>query len=452
MSPPLVTGRRRVQQQLGGLLFLAVLAGLVGLTVALYQKAFTPVVNVVLETDRIGNQLSKGGDVKARGLVVGEVRKVSSDGEKARIELALQSEAAQRLPADVRAQMLPKTLFGEKFVSLVFDDDSTAERLREGAVIPQDRSETARETSQALDDLLPLLQTLRPAQLSATLNGVSTALRGRGDQLGENLELVDSYLRELNPELAGLGESFRGIADLADNLEAARPDLLAVLDNLSAVNRNLVDTEPELRTFLTTSTTFAEELAGFLGENDERLIRLAADSLPSLRLYERYSPGFPCLLKGLDKQQEFAEATFGGLQPGLHITLELTEDQNGYQPGDEPVYGESSGPTCRGLPPNPPEVPFPVDREVEDGYCDEEEQAPGVQNGCPRDGGSGTMPAAEPARALAQPQSPRERDRAAVGAAVGPVMGLASSDVPDLAVLLFGPVARGTEVGLPSRR
>jgi phospholipid/cholesterol/gamma-HCH transport system substrate-binding protein len=452
MSPPLVTGRRRVQQQLGGLLFLAVLAGLVALTVALYQKSFTPVVNVVLETDRVGNQLSKGGDVKARGLVVGEVRNVSSDGEKARIELALQPEAAQRLPADVRAQMLPKTLFGEKFVSLVFDDDSTAERLQEGDVIPQDRSETARETSQALDDLLPLLQTLEPAQLSVTLNGVSTALRGRGDQLGENLELVDSYLRELNPELDGLGESFRGTADLADNLEAARPDLLAVLDNLSAVNRSLVDTEPQLSAFLTTSTTFADELAGFLGENDERLIRLAADSLPSLRLYEKYSPGFSCLLRGLDKQHEFAAETFGGAQPGLHITLEFTEDQNGYQPGDEPAYGESSGPTCRGLPPNPPEVPFPVDREVEDGYCDEEERAPGVQNGCPRDGGSGPSPAAEPARALAQPQPQRERDRAAVGAAVGPVMGLAPSDVPDLAVLLFGPVARGTEVGLSSRR
>jgi hypothetical protein len=27
-------------------------------------------------------------------------------------------------------------------------------------------------------------------------------------------------------------------------------------------------------------------------------------------------------------------------------------------------------------------------------------------------------------------------------------MGLAPSDVPDLAVLLFGPLARGTEVGL----
>ena len=109
MAPPLVTGRRRVRQQLAGLLFLAVLAGAVGLTVALYQKAFTDVVTVTLETDRIGNQLSKGGDVKARGVGIGEVREVSSKGDGAEIELAIDEEHATLLPEDVTAQLLPKT-------------------------------------------------------------------------------------------------------------------------------------------------------------------------------------------------------------------------------------------------------------------------------------------------------------------------------------------------------
>lgn len=450
MSPPLVTGRARVRQQLAGVLFLAVLAGLVTLTVALYQKWFTPVVMVAVETSSIGNQLSTGGDVKARGLVVGDIREVTTDGSGATVLVALRPEAAEQIPSDARARLLPKTLFGEKFVSLEFDSDSPAPPLEEGAVIPQDRTETALETEQTLNDLLPLLQSLKPAQLSVTLNALSAALRGRGDQLGENLELVDSYLQELNPEIAGLGEGFGGVADLADNLERARPDLLALLDSTSAINRNLVDQEQELSTFLSSSTTFARELTGFLDENEDRLIRLAADSLPPLRLYERYSPGYPCLLKGLDKQLPLGDDTFGGLQPGLHITLELTQDQNRYQPGDEPEYLERSGPTCRGLPPNEPIVPFPADIEVADGYCDEQERAePGVQNGCPRDGGSEPpSPSSDPARALAQ----RDRDRAAVSAAVGPVLGMAPADVPDLAVLLFGPMARGTEVGLAPRR
>jgi phospholipid/cholesterol/gamma-HCH transport system substrate-binding protein len=450
MAPPLVTGRRRVQQQLAGLLFLAVLAGAVGLTVALYQKAFTPVVTVFLQADRIGNQLSTGGDVKARGLVVGEVREVSSDGSGATIELALKPEAAAQLPSDTRAQMLPKTLFGEKFVSLVFDDDSHAPPLSDGDVISADRSETARETSEALDDLLPLLQTLRPAELSTTLNALSTALRGRGDQLGQNLELVEAYLREFNPEISPLGENLRGAADLVDNLEASRPDILALLDNLSQINRDLVDQEQELTAFLSATTGFAQEMGGFLEQNEDRLIRLAADSRPSLELYDKYAPEYPCLLRGLDQQLELGEQTFGGRVPWLHITVEFTEDQGGYQPGDEPVYGEDAGPTCKGLPPNEPIRPFPVDQEVEDGYCDEQEKAPGIQNGC-REAASPAPPSAsdDPARALA-PQ--RELERAAVGAVVGPVMGLAPTEVPDLAVLLFGPIARGTQVGLAAGR
>ncbi len=451
MSAPLLTGRRRLRQQLAGLLFLAVLAALVGTTVALYQKSFTEVTTVYVDADRIGNQLTKGADVKARGLLVGEVRDVSSTGRGARIELALDPAQAQRLPSDLRAQMLPKTLFGEKFVSLVPDDDSRARPLHEGSVIAQDHSETARETAEALDGLLPLLQTLRPQDLSVTLNALSTALRGRGNRLGQSLELTDTYLKGINPELPTLSEDFRGIADFANTLDEASPDFLAVLDNTSALARDLVESEQPLSTFLKTTSTSNGELSQFLEDNDDRLIRLAADGRPNLELFAQYASELPCLAKGLVAQEKVAGQAFGGLQPGLHITVEFIKDQGGYQPGDEPVYGEDGPPTCRGLPPNAPERPFPADIEVTDGYCDEAEKAPGIQNGCH---GSSSPAAArasatrDPAQALA---APRDLDRRAVGAVAGPVLGVAPSDVPDLAILLFGPVARGTAVSLTPR-
>jgi hypothetical protein len=86
-----------------------------------------------------------------------------------------------------------------------------------------------------------------------------------------------------------------------------------------------------------------------------------------------------------------------------------------------------------------------VDQEVVDGYCDEEEAAqPGVQTSCRDEDGPAPPPQDDPARALAQ----RDAERDSIGSVVGPVMGLAPGDVPDLAVLLFGPVARGTVVGL----
>ena len=443
MAAPLRTGRALATQRLVGLVFLAVLTALVGLSIAVYQKAFTPVITVTLQADRVGSQLTKGADVKARGLIVGEVRDVASNGTQATLTLALNTDNAAQLPSDLQARMIPKTLFGEKIVDLILDDTSTARPLRTGDVITQDRTETARETAEALDNLLPLLQTLKPAQVSTTLNAVSSALRGRGDQIGTNLVLVDDYLTALNPDLPALQNNLTGVADLADTLTSNTPQISTLLDNLTFLSRSLTDQEDQLRTFLTSTTTSTDELTTLLTDNQTRLIRLAADSLPSLQVYDRYSPGTNCLLRGLVAQEKTAGDAFGGFQPGLHITLELVGDQGSYIPGDEPRYGEDAGPTCTGLPPNAPIRPFPVDVEVTDGYCDEEEEAsPGITNGCR--GNQSPVPAADPARALSR----SDQDRRAVGAAVAPVLGLTPDEVPDLAVLLFGPMARGTLVGV----
>jgi phospholipid/cholesterol/gamma-HCH transport system substrate-binding protein len=438
MSAPGVSGRSAVlRRRLSGLAFLLVIAGLLALSVGFYNKAFTPVVRVALEADRIGNQLSAPTDVKLRGLIVGEVRKVSSTGDGATLDLALDPEHMDLIPADVEAQLLPKTLFGEKYVSLVIPEGSSDEPLAEGDVITQDRSETARETEEALNNLLPLLQALRPQDLSVTLNALSGALRGRGDRLGENLELVDEYLRGFNPEVATLGEDFRGLADFADTLDQAAPDLLAVLDDLSAVNRSLVDQEQALNSFLTSTTGFSRETDGFLRDNEARLVALAADSLPPLEVFAKYAPEYPCLAEGLARSNSIIGDTFGGRQPGLHITLEVVQARKGYLPGgDEPAYRDDRGPACYGLP--SPQGTAP-DINFQDGYNDGNGPGDSTTRSSSR-----AAPASSPSSGLSSPAAQHDL----LSSLLGPVMGLRSDEVPDLAHLLFGPLARGTEVGL----
>ena len=60
-----------------------------------------------------------------------------------------------------------------------------------------------------LNDLYPLLRTVQPAELNKTLNALATALEGRGEQLGENLETLDGYLKRLNPQIPALVEDLR---------------------------------------------------------------------------------------------------------------------------------------------------------------------------------------------------------------------------------------------------
>lgn len=443
MSAPLVRGPAQLRRYAAGIGFLVVIASLVYLSIAIYTKAFTEVVMVDLKANRIGNQLTVNGDVKLRGIVVGEVREVSSTGDGATIRIALDKDQAPQVPAAVSAQLLPKTLFGEKEVVLVLPEGTASGRpIREGDVIPQDRSETSIETERVLNDFLPLLRALKPAELSATLNALSSALRGRGDPLGRNLALNASYFRQLNPELPALLEDFRGLADLSNNYDRAAPDFLRLLDNFSAVARNTVDQRAELSTFLSSTATFSKSADDFLRINERSLIELARDSRPNLEVYKRYSPEFPCILRTLPGQAKLGEQTFGGRLPGLHITLEINRDQGAYLPGDEPQFKEDRGPTCFGLT-GKPVVPFPAYYEPKDGYCDEEEAAsPGVTAGNCREGGAPTAQAAmDPAVLLGGPVQ-----RNQVGRAVGPVLQLAADDVPDIATLLFGPVARGGTV------
>src|SRR6476661_4848323 len=122
-----------IRTRIQGLAFLVVLATLLGLSVATYNKAFTTVARVTLHTDTAGNQLQEASDVKVRGVIVGEVRKISGTSKGATIDLAINPAYLPEIPADVSARLLPKTLFGERYVSLVIPDHPSAARLADGA-------------------------------------------------------------------------------------------------------------------------------------------------------------------------------------------------------------------------------------------------------------------------------------------------------------------------------
>ncbi|MXM63932.1 MCE family protein [Streptomyces sp. HUCO-GS316] len=409
---------RVLRLRLYGVVFLAVLALLLALSVAVYRQAFTPVVRITLEADSLGSQLDPRADVKLRGLLVGEVREVHADGRKATLDIALKPRYVAHIPSDVHARLLPKTLFGEKYVDLVPPARSSARPIRAGDVITQDRTRVGIELQQLMNDLLPLLRSVQPGKLNATLSAFATALEGRGDRIGDNLTRVEDYLHRLNPHLPSLTEDFARLADVAEVYEEAAPDLLAILRNTVTTSRTLVEQRDRLSSALTTTSGVAGTADDFLEANGDRLITLGRVSRPTLELFARYSPEYPCLLDGLVRQEEASEQAFRGGR--MHITLEVVQQRGAYEPGEYPRYGERSGPDCRGLP-HPP-VPAPG-AHLDDGS---------------RKGSSPGPLGVSATRA----------EQRAVGSLVAPVMGVPADEVPPVATLLFGPMARGTAVSV----
>jgi hypothetical protein len=131
--------REHRRLMVAGVAFLTVVALLISLSIAIYQKVFEPATTVRIHADRAGLQLAKFGDVRLNGALVGQVRKVSQDGEEAVIEVALQPEEADQIPDNVSVQILPTTLFGQKFVSFVPPDEPSGHALSDGDVIPAAR-------------------------------------------------------------------------------------------------------------------------------------------------------------------------------------------------------------------------------------------------------------------------------------------------------------------------
>jgi virulence factor Mce-like protein len=337
--------RRRLQ----GIAFLIVVISLIALSIATYSGAFSHGVPVTLRVDHTGLQLDKHSDVKIRGLIVGEVTDLHSSGEAATVTLMLKPEMVRLIPANVSARLLPKTLFGEKYVSLILPQHPSGRPLSAGDVIPQDRSHVARELEAALDSLLPLLQDVAPQDLASTLGAISGALRGRGQQLGDTLVRSQQWVSGLNTALPQLQEDITHAADFADTYTQAAPDLLAALADLSITTRTVAEQRENLAELFLSVTRAAEDLGGFLRDNRENLIALTGEARPTLESLARYAPEYPCLLHQLAGLVPQLDRAFGvgTPQPGLHAYLEVTNNRGKYLPGvDAPRYQEDRGPRC----------------------------------------------------------------------------------------------------------
>jgi len=433
--------RQRLRHQLYGLIFLVIAAMFVVLAVAFYRKTFTPVVPVTLETDHVGNQLRVGADVKLRGLIVGEVRGIRPNGDHAILDLALDPDTVGEIPANVHARLLPKTLFGERFVALQAPADPRG-RLREGAVIGQDRTSSAIEIEQVLDNLMPVLQSVQPEKLATTLNAMSTALSGRGEQFGDTLVQLGEYLGEITPALPDVQANIQRLTEVANTYAEAGPELLTALRDLTVTTQTVVEQKDNLRNLYATLTTASSDLGGFLAANQENLIGLVSTSRSTLDVLAKYAPEYPCLLKQLVDAIPSADAAFGkgSDKPNVtRVTIEITSSRGKYLPGvDTPRYDDKRGPRCYPVAKPPARFPqYPEGGPIEDGSS----KPPPPRSDRPEDF-QNTLPQSAGAQEIAN--TPPEQEL--IAALVAPGLGVRPPDVPAWSSLLVGPLFRGTEV------
>ena len=424
-----------------GIAYLTATALLIGLSIAIYTKAFADVTMITLKADAAGLQLAKYGDVRYNGVLVGQIREIRQSGESAVIKVALEPESADEIPRQVDASILPTTLFGRKYVSLDAPAGEGPIGIPEGMVIPEERVTTSVELGRVLNRLFPLLRTVRPVDLSATLSALATALNGRGEQIGDSLVTLDDYLTDFNVHLPTLQEDLSLLASVARTYNMAAPDLLTVLANLTVTSRTIVDQKGELATLFREITDVSNVSARVLEDNEIDAVRAARLSEPILALLDKYSPEYECLLRGIAAYKPILQKTFeGGL---VKQYVEFPNPQHrAYDRRDLPAYEDTRGPRCYGLPNNPP-IPWPG-IDLRNGTNMDTEQGAGNSYSPP---GSGPPAPSGPLGNLfgslaGNAGAPLSGDRGwdAVNAMLSARTGQSGETIPTLSTLLYAPM------------
>lgn len=357
------TSRETLKTRVAGLLAVAVIVGAIGVALAAYQKKFVPSTTVYVTANRSGLLLDKGADVKAFGLAIGDVRNVETlSPGTVRLTLAIDKDKVDQIPASAQADITGTTVFGPKFVSLKYPDSAISKgALRAGQTLPV--VDVGTEINDVFKNIVRVVDAVDPVRLNETLTAVASALKGRGEVLGDLLVNSEQYVRALNGEAEALKEDIRLSSDVFDLYADTAPDLLSIAQDGSTTSRTLAQKRSELRAALVSLLAASRSGTDLLATSRGPLRDLLMDLAPVLELTDDFAPVLTCTIKGMAIHSTVVARAMGiGEYPGVTGIATIIPGQTGYSsPKNLPKFVRTTLPTCYGLPvgdPKPPHYMF----------------------------------------------------------------------------------------------
>ena len=206
--------------------------------------------------------------VSYRGVPVGRVRSVALHGTGVRVDLRIDRQWS--VPASTTAVVALRSAVGEQHVDL---RPSTADGpfLRDGDVIPVERTSTPLPVETLLANLDALVSSVDPDDLAVVLDELGTGFEGNEESLRRLLDsgsaLLADAVKYLPQTVALLEDARTVLATQAESADAIRK-WAAGLARLAA---SLRSADPDLRRLLDNGPPAAAQLRGLLTDLDPSL-------------------------------------------------------------------------------------------------------------------------------------------------------------------------------------
>lgn len=339
-----------MKRPLVGFAAVCVAVAIVALSIGLFRGSFTKTVPVTVLSQRAGLVMNADAKVKLHGALVGSVQSVQSlPGGRAELLLAMDPSYMDLIPANVNVDIASSTVFGSKYVELVPPADPSPQALRAGQVL--DAGHVTVEINTVFEQLSTVLQKIEPTKLNETLGALSTAVDGRGDQIGQMLADFNGFLAEIDPSLPTMEHELTVVPHVIDAYADAAPDLITTVDAATQMSETLVDEQQNLDALLISVIGLADIGSDVVGTNRQAVTDAMRLLVPTTDLTNQYNAALTC---GLGGAVQLAKAP-GTPLPGGVLLQSITLGQERYRyPQNLPKVAAKGGPQCTDL----PKVPF----------------------------------------------------------------------------------------------
>lgn len=261
-----------------------VLAGLlvVGAGIAIRNTFFRP--TTITAYFPTATAIYPGDDVRVSGMKVGTIASIQPQGTQAKLVMHVDRKVP--IPADAKAVIVAQNLVAARYVQLTPAYRSSGPTMRDGAVIPVDRTAVPVEWDQVKDQLMRLATELGPnSKVSTTSVGrfIDSAANALGDGNGEKL-------RQTLAQLSGFGRILANgsgnIVDIINNLQVfvtalrdSNEQVVQFENRLATLTSVLDDSRSELDAALTGLSSVVGDVqrfvAGSRNQVSEQIQRLA---------------------------------------------------------------------------------------------------------------------------------------------------------------------------------
>lgn len=186
-----------------------------------------------------------GSDVRVLGVRIGEVREITPEGGRVRVEL--EYEADRKVPADAQAAIINSSVVSDRYVQLLPVYRGAGPVLRTGDEIPESRTAVPVELDRVFDSLHTTAGALGPD--GANKDGSLSRL------LGVSADNLDGQGKNLNRTVEDLSKAVTTLSD-------GRTDLFGTIRNLQVFTAALAADDKSVRSFNGSLAKVAGQLAG----------------------------------------------------------------------------------------------------------------------------------------------------------------------------------------------